>query len=242
MPDKNCLSYWYPKVVGSVPTPKTEILEMSNDCRDGIIKILDGELSYARNIKPFCKKIEYLVKSEFSYPVFLRTGQTSGKHDWKNTCFLERKEDIRSHVIDLSEFSLMAEMPNGINFDVWVVREFLEIEPVGFCKLYGNMPLTKEFRFFVSDGEIVCWHPYWPEYAIEEGGLELSNETYLSLCDINYDKEKLFDMVRVVASRLPGDWSVDFLLTKKGWYFIDAAEASKSWHWDNCEKNIWRTK
>lgn len=29
----------------------------------------------------------------------------------------------------------------------------------------GNMPVNREFRFFVRDADVICFHPYWPDRA-----------------------------------------------------------------------------
>lgn len=59
-------------------------------------EILDG--------KPFPKRIEkkiLLKGEEIGYPLFLRSDQGSGKHEWRDTCYVPNQESLISHVISL---------------------------------------------------------------------------------------------------------------------------------------------
>jgi hypothetical protein len=33
--------------------------------------------------------------------------------------------------------------------------------------VYGNMPVCREYRYFIEDGRYCCSHPYWPMDTIE---------------------------------------------------------------------------
>ncbi|MCH8821203.1 hypothetical protein IID23_01610 [Patescibacteria group bacterium] len=122
---------------------------------------------------------------------FLRTEMLSNKHDWKNSCFLEKKEDLLSHVTNIVETSFIANIA-GLPFDYsfWVIREMLETEPI-FHAFAGKMPITKEFRFFINNGDIQCYHPYWPEEAFELMGRKLTDDEHKKLNEIQkLDKEE----------------------------------------------------
>jgi hypothetical protein len=64
----------------------------------------------------------------------------------------------------------------------WVVREFLPTMPVGVCPRYGNMPVCREFRYFIEDGRYCCSHPYWPMESLIDGGFDLSVLDFTALC------------------------------------------------------------
>ena len=228
--DKTCLSYWFPKIeAAGLPVPKTEILTVPEEAAMAIWKIFDGE-PVSEKAQPFFNAIK-AAAARMGYPCFLRTGQTSGKHDWKNTCFLEFGGDIPNHVFSLVDFSECADLM-GLNWYYWVVREYLPIKPFAVCSRYSDMPVCREFRFFVEDEKIICRHPYWPEHAIKQGGADISDEIYQALCRIENQGE--LDKIASAAGRaVGGAWSVDLLETERGWYLTDMAETHKSWHWED---------
>jgi hypothetical protein len=105
---------------------------------------------------------------------------------------------------------------------------------------YEGMPLAREFRFFVSDGEIHCWHPYWPEFAVERGHPTdpdwKSKVAELSSL-VGTEKDTVFELARRVAVEFEKDgaWSVDICKTADGrWLVTDMAVAERSWHWPGC--------
>jgi hypothetical protein len=178
-----------------------------------------------------------------SGPWFLRTGMTSGKHGWKDCCFLDHSSKLEDHVAHLVEFSALAQII-GLPTDVWAVREFLPTSPVMALPRYGDMPLTREYRGFIRDGAVACVHPYWPVRAIRDGfgsGLgrneaekrarELFNDLYGEI------SEDATVLLRHTAEAFCGDgaWSVDVLETTRGWYVTDMAEAHRSFHYEGCE-------
>lgn len=229
--DKTCLSYWFPKIeAAGLPVPKTEILTVPEEAAQAIWKVLDGKL-LSEKAGPFLNKIK-AVAGDMGYPCFLRTGQTSAKHDWNKTCYLKRPEDVPNHVLSLVEFSEMASLM-GLNWYYWVVREYLPINPFAACPRYSDMPVCREFRFFVEDERIICRHPYWPKHAIEQGGADISGETYQELCRME-NQEALDEIASAAGRAVGGSWSVDLLETERGWYLTDMAEAHKSWHWEDC--------
>jgi hypothetical protein len=91
-------------------------------------------------------------------PCFLRTDHTSAKHNWEEACFVKSVGEVMEHVYKIAEFSECAGMI-GIPWDTWVVREFLPTNPIGVCERYGNMPVCREFRYFIEDGRYCCSHP-----------------------------------------------------------------------------------
>lgn len=241
----NCLSHWFPIIAeAGVPVPKTEIFHMSREDRKAIFGVFDGN-PIPDSVKPFLDSLADAVRRLGNPAAFLRTGQTSGKHNWKNTCYVESADDIASHVINIIEFSECCDFM-GLPWDIWCVREMLPIKPLIITGAYGDMPVNREVRSFVSNGSIVCVHPYWPKQAIMEGIninedlvdqplrklLRFVDDVYEELCE--WDKDAVSGLVQQVADTISGDWSVDLLETDNGWYVTDMAIASMSFHWEGC--------
>jgi hypothetical protein len=227
--DKTALSYWFPKIeAAGIPVPRTKILRMPKAAQASIWKWFDGEAGDGSE-KPFIEELK-TAANEMGFPCFLRTDYTSGKHDWDRCCFLKSADQVVQHVYNLAEHSEIVDMM-GLPWDVWVVREFLPTLPFGSCPTYGGMPLCREFRFFVDDGKVRCWHPYWPAEALERGGAEAVD--HAALCKM--DDEAALTALAEAAGRAVGEsWSIDILETRRGWYVTDMAEARKSFHWEGC--------
>ena len=232
MTDKTCMSYWFPKIeAGSLPVPITIMLEMPSEAFRDIYRLFDGE-GLEGDAEPFFAEVRKAAEG-IGYPCFLRTGHTSGKHDWDRTCYVQSADDVANHIVSIVEYSEMAGII-GLPSKVWAVREFLPTKPLGLCPAFGNMPICREFRFFVEDSSVRCWHPYWPRHALEQGGADISNENYEAFCQLD-DGDGLHEMALAAGAIVGGAWSVDFLETERGWYLIDMAEAEKSFHWEGCE-------
>lgn len=263
MDNRNCLSYWFPKLQESgVPVPRTEIVRCGPDT--DLSLFLDGK--EPTGWKEFLKKISFACQ-EIGYPCFLRTGQGSGKHQWKDTCYVESANNLIQHIGNLVEWSHIVDFM-GLDHDVWVVRELLPTEPIAILPAYGDFPLVREVRGFIRNGNIICIHPYWPEKAVREGFGMRYEEEYDSFG--NDEKEEDFkpgwkngrhpipgdldeiiraasiipspiapweQLLKRVAGAFAGDgaWSVDVLETTNGLYVTDMAEAHRSFHWEGCE-------
>lgn len=229
----NCLSHWYPKLAAAgVPVPRTEIVRTDVELR----KVLDGAMP--AGYEAFIDELS-AAADRIGYPAFLRTGQGSGKHQWDRTCCLKSADDIRNHVAALAEWSECVDFL-GLPYDVWCVREMLPVTPIGVCRRYGDMPVVKEFRAFVRDGEVKCIHPYWPLDSLIEGDIRLYEiagekapaDWYERLCDAPL--HTLRTLASLAGQTVGGAWSVDMLETKRGWFVTDMALASESFHWSEC--------
>jgi len=228
-----CLSYWFPKLFAAgLPVPTTHLLSMPPEAFRDVFRVFDGEQTVG-DLEAFAAKVKDAA-DRLGYPCFLRTGQTSGKHDWENTCYISDPESIAQHIINIVEFSECVQLV-GLDCSVWAVREFLPTKPLGVCPRYGNMPLCREIRFFVADGEVKCWHPYWPLKALEQGGADLA--LYDELAATTYDGyAAAVSLAHKAARAIEGAWSVDVLETERGWYVTDMAEAEKSYHEEGCKE------
>jgi len=157
----NSLFYWFPLIKDlGVPMPETIMIPFpTEDTWWGFRKLFDhpdkepeGWTDYVKLVGEACDKI--------GYPVFLRSDETSHKHGWKDTCYLTGSDDIPSHLYEIMEFTEMAGWLGGLSIHGYAVRRFLELD-TKFTAFHGRMPVATEFRFFVRDGKLQCWHPYW---------------------------------------------------------------------------------
>lgn len=230
MSDLNALSYWFPKIRDAgLPVPKTAILTMPPEAIEAIFATFDG--AEGGDMRGFITSID-AAASSIGYPVFLRTGHTSAKHGWRDTCRLERREDIGQHVSEIVLYSEMCSIM-GLPWDEWAVREFLPTIPFASCPGYGDMPVCREFRAFVDDEVVRCIHPYWPREALEQGRAGISDEAYSDLCWM-HDEPLLRSLASHAGRIVGGSWSVDMLETKRGWFVTDMALADRSFHWEGC--------
>jgi hypothetical protein len=226
--DRISLAHWFPILQSTgVKVPKTEWWHTSADFwpwADG--KESKSASAFMRGLKQRLKKWEY--------PVFLRTGHTSAKHSWKDSCYVESEERLRRCVWELIEFSLMQifELP----IDIWVIREFLDLD-IRFSAFWGDMPIATERRYFVEDGRVICSHPYWPAEAFERTHPK-PEDWVARLAEMN--AVEIPQSIRAdsehVSAHFEGAWSLDWARHSNGsWYAIDMAPAEVSYHWPDCD-------
>jgi len=231
---KNSLFYWYPKIKDlGIPMPETVMVPFPEEFN--YFSIFDGKYNEAFN-NYVDTVIQAHEDSGFGLPVFLRTGETSNKHGWNETCYVTEIDQIDKHIYQLLEFTEMAGWLGGLNVSGVVLRRFLELDK-RFTAFHGRMPVAKEFRFFVKDGKLQCWHPYWFPACMVRPSIE-------NWFDILMDMEKLdelnLDMLTVwaelIGQTVGGYWSIDFCKLKdESWAMTDMAIGESSFHWSACE-------
>lgn len=233
--DVNSMLIWYPKIKDlKIPQPKTEMY---------IFPEKDLGFLYNENFKLDMEEIKR-VANKIGYPLFVRTDLASGKHNWEDTCYVEKEEDLEKHIIEVIEFNLLVDII-GLDFKALFFREFIPMDSK-FTAFYGKMPINPERRYFIKDGKIQCHHPYWIEEAIEKGtDKEILPDNWRELAkemntETQEEIELLFKYVEEVAKVLGGGyWSVDFCRAKDGrWILIDIATGERSWHDDKCKYYI----
>lgn len=241
MVSRNSMLYWYPKLKAApIPTPETIIVPFRDEhefvriMMAGVAEDLLSEVSKAIKV--------------MGTPCFIRTDYFSGKHSWDSTCFLTSKGALESNLNRLIDESICRDL--GAN--AFAVREFLTLETGFPVPMWDNMPVAKERRYFVSEGQVVCHHPYWDREVFEDmvRGCEdvdlffprkalknalLPDNWRETLESLNTETEGevtlLSSFAELAGAQLEGDWSVDFAHTKaRGWFLIDCALAKDSWH------------
>lgn len=230
--DKNNLAYWFPLIRDAgLPVPKTKILTVPDQVYEFYLEAMDGAVGDDKAVIAWLQDLKREA-SEFS-PLFLRTGHTSDKHSWSSTCYVSELANIESHIWKLIEFSECAGI-FGLPWKTIVLREFLPTKPFGVCRAYGNMPVCREFRFFVDGPEIKCWHPYWPKKALEKGVVSYGVD-YEKLCAVSETElAQLKNLASMAGKAVGGEWSIDILDTERGWFVTDMAQAKDSFHFPGC--------
>ena len=215
---------WWPKIQNlDIPQPRTEYVEVD-----------DGNLRQALEGEAPLKSLPKIVRmvEKFTMPVFLRGTDTSGKHNWENTCYLDNMEQLGQHVANLAEEALMADITTRAIF----AREFIPMRLAGFSAFYGNMPVSREIRCFINKGEKICQHWYWFEEAIYSHGSPPKDPDWKEKLKVNNtmtteDQKTIDGYLAQVCKVFLDNWSVDFCCGADGtWYLIDMARGEISYH------------
>lgn len=229
-PDRNDLAFWFPKIeAAGIKVPRTHIVTAECD----LTSLLDGETpeGWARFIVALTN-----AARDIGYPCFLRTGHGSGKHDWDRTCNVRHFNDLAHHVAALVEWSHVVDMM-GLPHETWAVREMIPTRPLFVCSAFGNFPVTREFRLFVRDGEVVHTQPYWPPDAVAEGHPDVDDwaaRLARAARATTVEYAQLIWMALAASEAVGGGyWSVDLLEDRDGeWWLTDMAEGERSFRWN----------
>ncbi len=143
-------------------------------------------------------EIMELLRPFGSAPVVVKDFVKSRKHEWAEACFIPSASDRASVERVVRRF---LELQGDDLSEGLVFREFIEFEPLGRHPKSG-MPLTKEFRLFFLDGQLVFWTPYW-EGANYQGSVP-PVERFATLAE--GVRSRFFTMD--VAQRRGGDWLI----------------------------------
>ncbi len=226
------LCYWFPLVKDlDIPIPKTEIIEIRATDRRLMKKAIYGEEIHENPLFSYHLKE---IGENLKYPLFMRTDQSSGKHEWVSTCYIETPEDLETHIYKVVEENML----DGIMGLPWVAIVLREYIPMASqFTAFRGLPISPERRYFAEGGKIICHHPYWVEDAIGRGFHipSLPQNWRELLKEMNTETEEEIELLsgytEKISERLEGAWSVDFCKAKDGrWIFIDMAEAEISWH------------
>jgi len=92
-------------------------------------------------------------------PIIVKDYVKSRKHEWNEACYIPSASDRQVVERVVSRFLHLQgeDLNEGLVF-----REFIDFEPLA-SHSKSHMPLTREFRLFVLDGQIIFSTPYWEE-------------------------------------------------------------------------------
>lgn len=231
--DRSCLSYWFPRLQESgIPVPKTWTIKTAVDINGFVCRMDDGDASPPDGFQELIQELKDAA-AQAGTPCFLRTGQTSGKHEWRKTCFVSYPDTINRNVMALAEFSILADFM-GLSLDVWVVREFIRLQ-VAF-RAFDGMPVAREFRAFMRNGQLICVHPYWPPKSIRNPDMDDWEPRLARMSRITPEVDRqIRSAISEIAPQFDGSWSVDLCPDIDGrWLVTDMAEMDRSFHWPDC--------
>lgn len=221
---KTSLLYWWPKIKGlGIPVPKTAI-HIVHNYGNGLMSILDGASFPEADVAGI-----RAVADEIGYPCFIRSDMTSAKHSWERGAVVHHSEELFDKVWCLVEDNALKDQ----YISAIVVREYLAFNPLESFQVprFGNLPVRRERRIFIRDGQIEVILPYWPLDALQGTIQDLAEwrPQLEVLNDLAWELPLLTDYGKTVASTFPEYWSVDFMWAEGKWWLIDMAEGEKSW-------------
>lgn len=230
--NKTCQSYWHPLVPADIPMPKTALVEFPLELQGICLNAAEGESSeeeravLARGIS----KVEEMCDL-FGYPVFIKTGVFSDKHNW--TCHVPDKASVTKAVVQI--VYNWACVGGTDDSEFIVIREMIPTKP--YLLFDRKMPVTKERRYFAENGKVTWHQPYWPREAFPDwtdtdllGHVSLDHALSLLNEETEEEVRRLSALAASITTAIPGAWSVDFLQDIYGkWWLIDMAEAGKSY-------------
>lgn len=239
----NSFFRWYPLVKEVVPTPKTIMIPMkkSFDSIDmALAPLYNKNAAFDPEMQRLIDEANRAAVSLGGYPVFLRSDETSNKHEWIDTCFVANREQLSANIANILEFS---EMSMSLQFRGIVVREFLKL-PHDFLAFNG-MPVSKEFRYFIKNGKVLCRHPYGFPSCMRNINVPMSEwmPKLEKLMTLEPETQRVLDTYALAISKAveplkaPDNyWSADFCFVKdREWMLTDMALGDISYHWGTCE-------
>ena len=196
---ESSMDVWYPKTK-SLNIPQLITEKVITDDYWNFVNMIDNGIP--DNTMNLLTKAADRIK----YPLFMRTDQTSGKHDFSRTCYIKSKKDFETHLPALIEDNVMKDL----FFQSIYLREFITLD--WKFKAFYEMPVAPERRYFISTNGVVCHHPYWIEDALRFGpGTEQYESTNWRsiLSDLNHESpheiELLTSYATMVHKVLPGN-------------------------------------
>lgn len=234
----NSALYWLPKLalagLGEW-LPETVIIDYDHSNAVGMI---EGEPSYP-SWPHLVERIGDAADS-IGWPVFIRTDLASAKHNGPISYLAKSRDDLPRVLGDTVEDNELKFWLTGPTPQAFLVRKFLTLESA--FEAFGGLPINREWRLFATASEVVCFHPYWPENAIQffdKGEPEHWRESLAELHERPIGRE--WDAITETAKAAAGAcdaakaWSVDFAKDTNGkWWLIDMAHMESSWHWPGC--------
>jgi len=178
--------------------------------RHQVVFELDGALPYLRELTPRTLMARHVddaarAAADIGYPVFLKGALQSRKDMGWKACVADNEDELR-HIVQ------QLEKRKDKHRGRVAVREVAPIirRDVGA----SNFPVSREFRVFLFDGEVMGFGYYWP-YIID-GLYELTDA----------QQQDMLDVARDAVRRLPTPWvSLDMGQLEDGrWIVIEPGD------------------
>jgi hypothetical protein len=131
-------------------------------------------------------------------PVIVKDYVKSRKHEWFDACFIPAADDVENVRRVVGNFLRLQE---GHVVGGLVFRAFVDFERIGIHSK-SRLPLVREYRFFVFDGQPIYRAPYWAEGDYD--GEPPSAEVVASILPLVQSRFYAVD----VAKRASGDWMI----------------------------------
>lgn len=158
-------------------------------------------INYTEDLKELTPKTWYsLHEVPNEGPFVLKGGTNSKKHKWNEMMFAKDKQAAIEVHGRLQEDGL-------IGHQHIYIRKY---EPlVTYTTAIGGIPITKEFRFFIAYGEILCGDYYWSNYSgdIDKPSVDEVPKEFLDEA-INRIGNKVNFYAMDVAQKQDGTWIV----------------------------------
>ena len=143
-------------------------------------------------------------------PFVLKGETNSRKSSWKRDMYAETKTDAIMIANRLSEDSL-------IGHQKIYIRQYIPL--VKYMDGVNGMPVTKEFRFFVAFGHVLCGGYYWQNYVDDIGGAPSADEV---------PREFLQEVIEAVGDQ-SNFYTIDVGQTETGeWIVIELNEGQQA--------------
>jgi len=131
-------------------------------------------------------------------PLILKDFVKSRKHEWAEACFIPSSSDRAAVERVVNRFRELQgdDLNEGLVF-----REFVEFQPLA-AHSKSKMPLTKEFRLFFLDGELLDSFEYW-----DEGEYDGSRPPDNIFADVARSVQSRF-FTMDIAQTVGGEWQI----------------------------------
>ena len=134
----NSALIWLPKIAAAgLPVPRTEIVPF--EVNEELYKIFDGKQS--TTFDELAIKISK-ASEIIGYPVFLRTDESSAKHDGVSSYRINGPKDVKHCMYATLEDNEI----KGLEPTAFLVREWLELDSL--FTAFGGHAIAREWRFF----------------------------------------------------------------------------------------------
>ncbi|GGK24480.1 hypothetical protein GCM10008955_17590 [Deinococcus malanensis] len=144
------------------------------------------------------EEVKAILESFGPQPLIVKDYVKSRKHEWLEACFIPDAMDVEQAMQVIETFLAR----QGEQFQGGLVLRAFEPFKALATHSRSGMPLTREYRLFVLDGEVVTSDVYWEEGDYPEETLPLGRFVEVA----RRVNSRLFTMD--VAQREDGEWRV----------------------------------